>query len=377
MILILAYIYIFALPVSGSGDIHLTRDQTENLLRFVERARAAIPANDGRYLYVIGTGVTGGDMVLLFSSRPVIASVGTVLQGRSYHLTTASGQGAHLLFHNSNSITQLHHAYRSVVFNPANRRLTVARVLGTGTVVSVHTDNPIFIIPELNTASLAANLPPLYHIYLYSGTLEEPLDLEALRAALGEAGAIIDVGYNGSSWNLLQASISSGQQIYDNPDSVQDQIDSAVAAIELAIGGLVLLPTIPDLQTAIDSAVTIVDVGFTLNSWGELQSSISDGQEMLDSREYTQNQLSAAYIRLDNAVSGLTLFSGGGNQPPNPPPGGGSGGGTFLVPYDPAIFQQFWSAIMTTIRSSVQIGFWAFGIIFAVSLFHLILRKLR
>lgn len=44
------------------------------------------------------------------------------------------------------------------------------------------------------------------------------------------------------------------------------------------------------------------------------------------------------------------------------------------VPYDPAVWSNWWNSVMTTIGATVNVGFIIFGVIFCVAVFRMILR---
>jgi len=50
---------------------------------------------------------------------------------------------------------------------------------------------------------------------------------------------------------------------------------------------------------------------------------------------------------------------------------------TTYVPYDPAVWQQFWNATMRTIGSSVGVGFIIFAALFVISVFKTIINYFR
>jgi|GEM_PF-2692476 len=47
---------------------------------------------------------------------------------------------------------------------------------------------------------------------------------------------------------------------------------------------------------------------------------------------------------------------------------------TTYVPYNPAVWKEFWNSIMTTIGSTTAVGFIVFGALFCIVLFKAVIR---
>lgn len=47
---------------------------------------------------------------------------------------------------------------------------------------------------------------------------------------------------------------------------------------------------------------------------------------------------------------------------------------TSYVPYNPAVWAEWWSSVMKTIGSSVSVGFLVFGALFCIGIFRIVIR---
>lgn len=72
------------------------------------------------------------------------------------------------------------------------------------------------------------------------GVSEKPsVDKTRLQAILEQAAGYKEADYTGGSYGLLKKAMEEGRRVLDDPEATQEEVDQAVAAIELAIGRLI------------------------------------------------------------------------------------------------------------------------------------------
>ena len=153
--------------------------------------------------------------------------------------------------------------------------------------------------------------------YLTDDNVVYSLDLTELNANITEAEAIDADNYTAESYAVLTAALETANAVKANTDAVQDDIDSAAAALKAALDALEALDvdgikaSLEELTGNIEKLLTVKDESdYTEESWTALNEALTAAEEALASEEaLTYKEYSALYDALSGAYTGLATVS--------------------------------------------------------------------
>ena len=138
-------------------------------------------------------------------------------------------------------------------------------------------------------------------------------DLTELEAAVAESADVDGSLYTTASYAAYTAAINASQTLLATEKPEQADVDAAVAAIEEAKAALVLKPTAD--TSALEAAIAeYEDVDYTLytgESFVPYTVAVAEGKALLASEGFTQDQLNAAFARIQATKDNLALIEDG------------------------------------------------------------------
>jgi|GEM_PF-3538858 hypothetical protein len=136
------------------------------------------------------------------------------------------------------------------------------------------------------------------------------VDIEDLTSAVTDANLLDPIDYE--DFSDVQDAIDDAETVLSDPDATQQEVDDALAALELALSGLVPVDKIAALNAVISGAKNPDD--YTTASWassgyGAQLALLSDMKTALEGNPaaYTTAQVNAAIADLTSKESGLVL----------------------------------------------------------------------
>ncbi|MDR1043403.1 MAG: NEAT domain-containing protein, partial [Clostridiales Family XIII bacterium] len=141
------------------------------------------------------------------------------------------------------------------------------------------------------------------------------VDKTDLAAAIGNAENIKNTIYTDGSYLALQTAIAAAKVVNDDAAATEDEVDTALAALRLAIEDLEIDPdklaNKATLKTRLDDAKAIEKGKHTDTAWNILQAAIADATAVDEDIEATQKEVDAAANMLGNII---TLFENSGES---------------------------------------------------------------
>lgn len=155
-----------------------------------------------------------------------------------------------------------------------------------------------------------------------AGLIELPtVNKDKLEALYAEYKAIDQGNYTDESFGALQDALAKAEAVLNDPAAAQDDVDQAYAALQGAYGNLKEkeepTPAVVDktkLQQLYSQYVGIAQGKYTDDSFKALQKALKAAEAVLNDEDATQNEVSAAYSALYDAVKGLTVGSAGSSS---------------------------------------------------------------
>lgn len=171
-------------------------------------------------------------------------------------------------------------------------------------------------------------------------------DKTELKTALDSIQTIAAAGnesrFTPDSWNKLQEALAKVQEVYANESATKADIGAAMMAADKAVAGLQLAnpPSEEDragLKAAIDTASAKDKSKYTEDSWKNLQTALDKAKEVYDNKIATKEEVTAATLALNEAVSNLKELNNNGS---------GDGNNNVIVsvkPETPASVKAVWT----------------------------------
>ncbi len=135
-------------------------------------------------------------------------------------------------------------------------------------------------------------------------------DISGLQALISQAKDIEPTGYTSASWQSLQAAIQAAETLLTADEYTTEQRDNAITVLQAAIDGLAPLPDITGLQALMSQAASMKQENYTETTWNELQLAIQAAESLINSGDYTGEQINAVMSDLQHAVDGLSFRPG-------------------------------------------------------------------
>jgi len=143
-------------------------------------------------------------------------------------------------------------------------------------------------------------------------TNQTEISRTALNAAIARAEERNEANYTPVSWESLQTAIDSAITVRDDADVTQQRINSAVGALNFALGSLVLRADLTALNAAITTAEARVRANYTTLSWNNMQAALEAARRVRDDVNAAQNAVNTAANNLTAAINALAPTGGGG-----------------------------------------------------------------
>lgn len=180
----------------------------------------------------------------------------------------------------------------------------------------------------------------------YNSIISTTVNKTALHDLIVTAKSIKSMGYTSESWQALQPVIVSAENLFNKVDCTQSQIDNMVTVLQSAINGLVVLPDTADFEKLVVQMEAVKDIGYTPFSWQAFTSAVASSRALLNSGNYTQEQITISGNNLRSVYNSLVLSTI--TPPPDPPPDYQSMiygfGSEWLTPANAGIWENFGEA---------------------------------
>ena len=143
---------------------------------------------------------------------------------------------------------------------------------------------------------------------------EPELDYTALNEIIAEAEALVADEYTADSFADVTEALAEAKALVDCAES-QEDINGAVVALRAAIDALIdaedPAPVVDksELQNLYDSSLEIEKDGYTEESYEAFETALAEAKAVLEDAEATQDDVSAAYAKLYDAVKALEEIS--------------------------------------------------------------------
>ncbi len=144
---------------------------------------------------------------------------------------------------------------------------------------------------EENTASVAA------------------ADKTALVEAITANAALAETDYTADSWASFVSALSAAQGVNDQTDASQEDVDSALTALNDAAAALVKLTNKTALKAAIEQVSSLQEKDYTEGSWKTLTEALTAAQTLADKEDATQEEVDAALSPLYDAMGALVKLA--------------------------------------------------------------------
>jgi len=145
--------------------------------------------------------------------------------------------------------------------------------------------------------------------------VEVELDYTALHEIIEEAEALEAELYTEESFADVEAALEAAKALVENAET-QEEINEAVTTLQAAINALEEVEEEPtpvvdktELQNLYDSSKEISKEGYTEESYKAFEDALAEAKAVLENEEATQDDVSAAYSKLYDAVKALEKAS--------------------------------------------------------------------
>ncbi|KAA8821532.1 immunoglobulin-like domain-containing protein, partial [Bifidobacterium vespertilionis] len=126
-------------------------------------------------------------------------------------------------------------------------------------------------------------------------------DLTALKAAVDEAGKLVESDYTPESWSVFAEKLEFAKGFLGDPLASQHDVDAAVAELKKAQDALVKAdkPSVDksDLQAAVDAAGELKESDYTAESWAKFASALAMARDALGNAQ-SQDEVDQALWQL-------------------------------------------------------------------------------
>ena len=136
-----------------------------------------------------------------------------------------------------------------------------------------------------------------------------------LQTAVNKASKLEKADYTTNSWEAFAEALKAAQQVLDNKNATQQDVDTALSALQDAISKLeAATEPKPDPEPGVvDKAALNATINKAANA---LRAALKKAREVSDNSNATQKQVDAAREALEKAIAGLvkrTAAKGDGN----------------------------------------------------------------
>lgn len=137
--------------------------------------------------------------------------------------------------------------------------------------------------------------------------LELPADKSDLEATLATLDDLKESDYTPASWEALQTPIAKATAVKNNASATQDEVDEALAALNMAINALAK----PGNKTALKSAITSAkalkksDYNVAAITWNVFETCIEEAEAVVNDVNATQGEIDEILAELNNKIEGL------------------------------------------------------------------------
>ncbi len=141
--------------------------------------------------------------------------------------------------------------------------------------------------------------------------LVEKADKSLLETAITNAQGKNEADYTPASWTEadLASLLTNAQTVYNDANAAQTDVDAQAAALNDAMGKLVLKADKTALNAAIGTAPAVAEAEATSASWGAYQDALSAAQTVAADDNASQTAVDAATETLQDAIAGVTRLA--------------------------------------------------------------------
>lgn len=144
----------------------------------------------------------------------------------------------------------------------------------------------------------------------------EPVNKAALEALIASAGKLDSADYTPDSWTVLEEALAKATAIIASDDATQEDVDTAVNALQAAIDGLKTDPTPQPVEKGVLEALVVSvheldEQEYTTDSWSALEEALVNANAVLEDADATQDTVDAAVTALQAAMANLKKLDPG------------------------------------------------------------------
>ncbi|WP_374972135.1 xylosidase/arabinofuranosidase [Blautia producta] len=149
---------------------------------------------------------------------------------------------------------------------------------------------------------------------------------EALKAVIEQTEQLKKEDYTEEAWTVFTEALSKAQGVYDNEESSQEEVNTAVSALTDAIAELKKHPAVTEektdksaLRALLEQASQLKKDDYTGTTWEKFQKAFDDASNINESDKATQEQIDTATAALKAAMDQLEKVAAGPNEKPKAP----------------------------------------------------------
>lgn len=140
-------------------------------------------------------------------------------------------------------------------------------------------------------------------------TVAAAADKTALTEAITADAALAEADYTADSWTAFAAALAAAQGVNDQTDASQEDVDTALAALNDAVAALAKQTDKTALNAAIEQVSALQKADYTAASWQTLSDALTAAQTAASKEDATQEEVDAALSPLYDAMGALVKLA--------------------------------------------------------------------
>ena len=112
--------------------------------------------------------------------------------------------------------------------------------------------------------------------------------------------------YTEESWEAFANALAEARSVFEDEDATPESVDQAYRKLNDAIDGLTVKVNKPELKELIDKVQDKKSEDYTDASWDAFETALAEARSVFEDEDATPEQISQAYRKLNEAISGLT-----------------------------------------------------------------------
>lgn len=112
--------------------------------------------------------------------------------------------------------------------------------------------------------------------------------------------------YTEESWETFANALAEARSVFEDENATPESVDQAYRKLNDAINGLTVKVNKPELKELIDQVKDKKSEDYTDASWDAFETALEEAKAVFENEAATSEQISQAYRKLNEAISGLT-----------------------------------------------------------------------